>query len=282
MDLYRRAFLEHGHRVAQILLTHADLRSRERHLNARNTVTRLLEAGITPIVNENDTVAVDEIRFGDNDLLASLVGALIGAEMLVILGTVDGLLSKPPGHDGTVVRTVTEIDESIRSMVGGGTAFGRGGMGSKLDAADMIARCGGTTVFASARERDVLPRVCAGEAIGTTFLPRGEGMPGRKRWIAFFDRPQGQLHLDHGATRAITDQGRSLLAVGVRSTDGRFERGAPVRLLDPTGREIARGLVNYPADDLRRIQGQPSEAIPGLLGRREYDEVVHRDNLVMI
>jgi glutamate 5-kinase len=282
MEIYRRFFAQHGVAAAQVLLTHADLRSRERHLNARNTLGRLLRDGVVPIINENDTVAVDEIRVGDNDTLAALVSVLLRADALMLLTTTDGLLTRPPADGGTPVRAVTRITEETFAMAGGpGCGLGTGGMRSKVEAADVVTRCGECAVIADARAPDVLARILAGEDVGTFFAPRPGRLAGRKRFIAFFDHPRGAVHLDAGAALAVRERGRSLLAAGIRAVDGSFSRGDPVRLLDHEGTEIARGLINYPADELRRIQGCASDEIAGVLGRREYDEVVHRDNLVL-
>ncbi|MHC4948686.1 MAG: glutamate 5-kinase [Planctomycetota bacterium] len=281
MELYRRSFAAHDLVVAQVLLTHADLRARERHLNARNTLSRLLRRGVVPVINENDTVAVDEIRVGDNDLLSALVACLVRADALVLLTGADGLLTRPPGEGGRLVPRVERITHDIRAMAGGaGSDVATGGMRSKLEAVEIVTRAGERAVIANAREPDVLGRLFAGETLGTLFDPRERRLADRKRWIAFFDHPRGALHLDGGAVDAVR-AGRSLLAIGIRRAEGRFDRGAPVRLLDPDGVEIGRGLVNYPSDDLDRITGLRSDAIAGVLGTCEYEEVVHRDNLAV-
>jgi len=282
IGLYRDAFARHGAVVAQVLLTHSDLRARERHLNARNTLSRLLGAGVVPIVNENDTVAVDEIRVGDNDLLSALVANLISADLLVLLTTADGLLSRPPGEGGKLIARVESITAEIRAMAGGaGSSVGTGGMRSKLQAAEMVSRCGIPLVIANARLPGVLPRILAGETVGTLFDPGSARMAGRKRWIAFFHRPRGQITVDRGAAGALRFRGSSLLAIGVKSVAGDFERGDPVSILDEEGLEIARGLVNYPAPQLRLICGRRSDQIATILGHCEYEEVIHRDNLVL-
>jgi glutamate 5-kinase len=285
IGLYRELFALHGLKSAQLLLTHADMRSRERHLNARNTFHRLLCGGVLPIVNENDSVAVDEIRVGDNDMLSGLVACLVRADLLVMLTNADGLLTRPPDHSerSDLVPTVSQITPEVYAMAGGSSSpVATGGMRSKVQAADMVTRAGEFALIANGLVPDVLERIFAGEPLGTVLEPRQQRLRGRQRWIAFFDHPQGDLHVDAGAARAVRDQGRSLLAVGVQDVDGTFPRGAPVRIIDPHGGEIARGLVNYPADDLRRIQGCRSVQIVEVLGNCEYEEVVHRDNLVVV
>ena len=286
VGLYREVFARHGLSVAQVLLTHADLRSRERHLNARNTINRLLTGGIVPIVNENDTVAVDEIRVGDNDLLSALVACLVRADALVMLTSADGLLSRPPGdgarEPGELIDLVPRITAETYTMAGGTESeVATGGMRSKLEAAEMVTRAGEWAIIANGRCQDVLTRLFAGEALGTVFQPGPQRLRGRKRWIAFFDRPQGDLHVDPGAAGALRDGGKSLLPVGIRRVDGTFRRGAPVRIINPQGTEIARALVNYPSNELRRILGCRSSEIVEILGSCEYEEAVHRDNLVL-
>jgi glutamate 5-kinase len=281
VEVYRRYFTDHGIAAAQVLLTHADLRSRERHLNARNTLTRLLRDGVVPVVNENDTVAVDEIRVGDNDTLAALVSVLLRADALVMLTTTDGLRARADDA-GTLMTTVPRITPETFAAAGGTrSGLGTGGMRTKVEAADIVTRCGECAIIADASEPDVLARVLGGEAIGTFFAAREDRLAGRKRWIAFFDRPRGALHLDAGATVAVRDQGRSLLAAGIRAVDGAFASGDPVRILGDCGNEIARGLVAYPASELQRIHGCTSAEIAEILGRADAGEVVHRDDLVL-
>ena len=284
IGLYRALFATHGLTTAQMLLTHADLRARERHLNARNTFHRLLREGVVPVVNENDTVAVDEIRVGDNDLLSALVACLVRADLLVMLTNADGLFRRPPdaAGGGDLVDRVSRVTPEIYAMAGGSaSSVATGGMRSKVQAADMVTRAGERALIANGLLPDVLTRIFAGEPLGTLVEPRPQRLRGRQRWIAFFDHPQGELQVDAGAARAVREQGRSLLAVGVHEITGSFARGAPVRIIDPRGDEVARGLVNYPADELRRILGCRSARIVEILGACEYEEVVHRDNLVV-
>jgi glutamate 5-kinase len=282
VDLYRRLFHGHGLAIGQVLLTHGDLQTRDRHLNARNTFSRLLRCGAVPIVNENDTVAVEEIRFGDNDKLSALVAMLLRADALIMLTTVDGLLTSTESGNGRLVPTVKEITPEIRALAGGSTSgIAVGGMQTKIEAADMVTRSGEHCVVADGRRPGVLTAIMDGEAIGTVFEPAPERMADRKRWIAFFDHPRGELQVDAGASRALRQEGRSLLPIGMTAVSGTFERGAPVRIVDDAGREIGRGLVNYAAHELGRIVGLRSEEIADVLGVCEYEEVVHRDNLVL-
>jgi glutamate 5-kinase len=282
IGLYRRCFAAHGLPIGQVLLTHGDLRSRHRHLNARNTFSRLLSSGCVPIVNENDTVAVDEIRFGDNDLLSALVAMLVRADLLVMLTTVDGLHDRPPEQGGAVIDTVSRITERIHAMAGGAaSAVAVGGMRTKVQAAEMVTQAGEFCVIANGRRPRVISHILAGERIGTVFEPGERRMAGRKRWIAFFDHPRGELHVDEGAAAALCHGGRSLLAVGITSVVGRFGRGTPVRIIGPDGQEIARGLVNYDAEELGRIAGLQTGQVVQALGGPAYGEVVHRDNLVL-
>ncbi|TVQ32098.1 MAG: glutamate 5-kinase [Phycisphaeraceae bacterium] len=282
IELYRDLFAVRGVAVGQVLLTHDDMRSRERHLNARNTLNRLLEAGAVPIVNENDTVAVDEIRVGDNDRLGALVGHLVRADLVIILSSIDGLHAAPPETGAPLVPRVTEITPEVRAMAKGkGSDVAVGGMATKLDAADMVMRAGEYMVIAHGREPDVLLRLMAGEALGTVFEPRPTRIGGRKRWIAFFERPAGKLFVDDGAAAALRKRGKSLLPAGVRTVEGMFKRGDVVSVVDESSAEIARGLVNYGADDLRLIAGRKTSEIERILGRREHDEVIHCDNMTL-
>ena len=289
IGLYRHFFAEHGITAAQVLLTRADLQARSRHLNARNTFSRLLRAGVVPIVNENDTVAVDEIRVGDNDLLSALVACLVRADVLVMLTTVDGLMTRPPvasaGGEagGELVKVVDRITPETHAMAGESESdVATGGMRSKLQAAQMVTTAGERVVIANGRTPDVLTRIFEGDEVGTVFEPRPQRLEGRKRWIAFFDHPRGDIEIDAGATKAVRTDGRSLLAVGITAVRGTFDRGDPVRIVDPGGTEIGRALVNYPSDEVVRILGCRSGEIVKILGCCEYEEVVHRDNLVLI
>ncbi len=281
IGLYRQLFAVHGLAIGQVLLSHADLHSRQRHLNARNTMSHLLSCKAVPIVNENDTVAVEEIRFGDNDVLSALVSMLVRADALIVLSSIDGLMAGPDRSSHLLPR-VTEITDEIRALAGGsGTGVGVGGMRTKIEAADMMTRAGGWCVVANGRTEEVLPRILAGETLGTVFEPGERKMAGRKQWIAFFDHPQGSLQIDAGAVRALREQGRSLLAIGITAVMGSFQPGSPVRIVSADGLEIGRGLVNFSADELERIKGRRSDQIAQLLERVDFEEVIHRDNLVL-
>ena len=282
MQVYRNLFAEHGFTVAQVLLTHADLRSRERHLNARNTFSTLLAHGVIPIVNENDTVSVEEIRFGDNDQLSALVAMLVHADLLVMLTTTEGLLTKPPELAGELVPHVPRVTREVTAMAGApASTLSLGGMRSKVLAAEMVTRAGERAVIANGAIEGIISKIIAGENVGTLFEPRPEKLGGRKRWIAFFDHPKGSIRVDDGASAAVASKGRSLLPVGVTAVEGTFARGEPVRIVDPDGSEIARGLVNYSADEVRRLAGRKTSEIAEILGRRDYEEIVHRDNMVL-
>ena len=285
MALYDRAFRVHRCRIGQVLLTHDALTQRERHLNARNTLLRLLEHGVIPIINENDAVATEEIRFGDNDLLSSLVAMLLGADLLVLLTTVNGLRAPVEGGRTRRVRWLPAVTPAALKMVFGSTnEISTGGMASKLQSAHNVARVGIPVVIADGRRPGVLSRILAGEDVGTLI-----GQPqkqlrwdARERWIGFFHRPKGAVVVDDGAVRAIVQEGRSLLPIGVRAVVGRFVGGDVVDVKDGGGRVIARGLVSYSSKDLERIRGRRTSEIAGILGSCPYEEVIHRDNMVVL
>lgn len=282
---YEQAFARSGIRVAQVLLTQEDISARPRYLNARNTFLVLLGFGVLPIVNENDTVAVEEIKVGDNDNLAALVAHLIDADLLVLLTDVDGLYTGDPRRDPGARRlsTVEAVTEEIQRLVWdaeGGVSVG--GMSTKLEAAQKVTSSGIPMVIASGREPGTLGRVLRGEPVGTYFVPRGDRLAARKRWIAFAAPPQGRLTVDAGAKSALTERGKSLLPSGVVDVEGEFHAGEVVSLSLADGTEFARGLTNYDAVELRKIQGAKTGAIEELLGYKSFDEVVHRDNLVLL
>ena len=286
VDLYRKRFAPHGRRVGQVLVPRGGLEQRERFVNARHTLLTLLGLGVVPIVNENDTVATEEIRFGDNDNLSATVVNLVTADLLVILSDVDGLYDRPPGEAGAepprVIDCVEEFTpEIVRAARGSSSAFGRGGMTTKLEAAQAAARCGASTVVANGRAPDVLLRVAAGEVVGTLFQA-GSRLASRKHWLAYTTRTRGSLVLDDGAVKALVERGKSLLAAGVSEVRGGFGVGDPVACLDGRGREIARGLVAYGSEEIRRIAKLPAREIPRVLGYSNGDEVIHRDDLVLL
>ncbi len=286
MRAYEKIFEQLGRKVAQLLLTHDALSHRDRYLNARNTLFTLLDWGVVPIINENDTVSVEELRFGDNDTLGALVTNLTEADLLICLTDVAGLYSANPSEDpeAKLLSTVARIDATVQAMVGGITSkVGTGGMGTKIKAAKMVAARGGCCVIGPGREPEILTRLFAGEAVGTFFLPQAEKLASRKHWIAYTLRPQGYLRLDAGACRALAEGGKSLLPSGIVEVQGKFGIGAPVHCLNPAGEAIAAGLVNYSAADLDRIKGVKSCHIEQVLGRaKDFDEVIHRDNLVLL
>jgi glutamate 5-kinase len=282
---YEDGFAQRGMHTAQILLTRDDLANRARYLNARSTLRTLLSLGVIPVVNENDTVATDELRFGDNDTLAALVANLIEAELLILLTDQDGLFEADPrtNPDACLI-SATRIDDSRLDTAAGGSrsGLGRGGMLTKVRAARLAARSGCATVIAPGRRAGVLEEIHRGADIGTLLMPVQGPQAARKQWLAGHLQPQGRLVLDDGAVRALREKGRSLLAVGVKAVDGQFSRGDPVACVDADGREIARGLVNYDALETRRLRGQPSANFAAILGFVDDEELIHRDNLVLV
>jgi glutamate 5-kinase len=283
VQAYESAFQRHGFGTAQVLLTHDDLADRKRYLNARTTLRTLLEYGVIPVINENDTVATEEIRFGDNDALAGLLSNLIEADLLLILTDQEGLFDRDPrAHaDAGLVREGKAGDPALLAMAGGSGALGRGGMRSKLMAAEKAGRSGAATVIAWGRVERVILRVLAGEAIGTWLKPSQERIAARKQWLAGRLHAAGRLILDAGAARALRQAGRSLLPVGVKAVEGQFTRGEMVVCVDPEGRDVARGLVNYGSEEAVRIMGQASDRIEDILGYVDEPELIHRDNLVL-
>ena len=283
-QVYDSAFLEHGLHTAQILLTHEDLADRKRYLNARSTLTTLLGLGVVPIINENDTVVTDEIKFGDNDTLGALVANLIEADALIILTDQPGLFTADPRKDpaATLIQEATAGDTSLEAMAGGaGTRVGTGGMITKVIAAKRAAKSGAHTAIASGRETDPIIRLAAGEALGTLLVSNTPPLAARKQWLADHLQLTGRLQLDAGAVDALK-AGRSLLPIGVVAAEGEFERGAAVACLDPAGREIARGLSNYGSGEARLIARKSTAEIETLLGYIDEPEIIHRDNLILL
>jgi glutamate 5-kinase len=285
VEAYERSFRAHGLHTAQILLTHADLADRERYLNARSTLRRLLELRVVPIINENDTVTTEEIKVGDNDTLGALVANLIEADALIILTDQPGLYTADPRKHphAQFVSEAQAGDPKLEAMAGGaGSSVGTGGMLTKVLAAKRAARSGAHTVIVSGREPDVLARLSAGEALGTHLIARQAPLAARRQWLADQLQVAGKLVLDEGAVQALLVQGKSLLPIGVVEVQGRFQRGDVVGCVDGSGRDLARGLVNYSADEARRIARHASSEIEGILGYVDEPELIHRDNLVLL
>ena len=285
IEAYESCFRKHDLHTAQILLTHEDLADRKRYLNARSTLRTLLDLGVIPVINENDTVATDEIRFGDNDTLAALVTNLIEADALVILTDQPGLYTKDPRHhaDAELIREARAGDARLEKMAGGvGSHISSGGMLTKVLAARRAARSGAATIIASGRETNVLVRLASGEAIGTQLNAETLTLAARKQWMADHLQVRGKLKLDDGAVRALRADGKSLLPIGVFEAAGEFERGEVVSCLDPLGQEVARGLVNYSSIETRKILKSPSHEIEARLGYIDEPELIHRDNLVLL
>lgn len=286
MEVYTKFFTGHGITVAQILLTREDMNDRRRYLNARNTLLKLVgDFKAVPIINENDTVATEELRFGDNDTLSALVAGLVGADLLVLLSDVNGLFTGDPrkNREASLIPVVKEITPEIWAMAGqAGTALGTGGMLTKLEAARIATSSGIPMVLAAGKDPGIINRITGGEQVGTLFLPVRENLLGRKRWIAFAGQPRGQLVIDNGAVEALTIHKKSLLPSGVVGVKGQFNLGDLVSIVDSTNREIARGLSNFSAVEILKIMGKKSKDIIKILGHKSYDEVVHRDNLVCL
>ncbi|HDH01199.1 MAG TPA: glutamate 5-kinase [Nitrospirae bacterium] len=284
MWAYEHHFSEFNKKVAQVLLTRDDIANRLRYINAKNTLFTLMSYNVIPIINENDPVAVDEIKFGDNDMLAALTAGLIEADMLVILSDVDGLYSKDPGRKGAkIIKSVDKITPDIEKIAGGkGSAVGTGGMYSKLLAAKQTTDYGIPVVIMNGKKSGLLPGLIEGKKIGTYFEPRKQGLTSKKGWIAYGVRSRGAIYLDDGAVKALTVRGKSLLPSGITKIEGRFDVGDYVRCLTREGKKIAKGLTNYSSKDLEHIKGKKTSEIERVLGYKYSDEVIHRDNLVLI
>ena len=276
MQTYNSFLAPLGYVVGQLLLTHGDFQDRRRYLNMRNMLNAMEERRVLPVINENDTVAVDEIRFGDNDTLAGLVANAVDADVTVLLSDVDGFYM-----DGRLQEDVREVTPEVEAAAGGTSGLGSGGMVTKINAAKVVTAAGGCLLLAHGK-RHSLPALLDGPPLGTLFWPRGTRLDHRKRWIAHTLKEAGALTVDDGGAEALRSRGRSLLSVGVTGCDGDFEVGDPVVVRDRSGRAIAKGLVNYSAQDLRRIMGRRTEEIDGILGCRPSDEIVHRDNMVIL
>ncbi len=283
MHNYATAFKKYNISIAQILLTREDLQNRHRYLNARNTLLRLLEKGVIPIINENDTVAVEEIKFGDNDTLSALVALMMDADLLTILTSINGLYTDIPcdNNKAEFVSYVKKVTPSIEKMAKC-KGDGAGGMETKIKAAKMLTESGIPVVIANGREKQILRKIISGEEMGTFFAPLEQKKKGKKRWIAFSLKSKGQIIVDKGAKEALLKGGKSLLPSGILSVKGEFEAGDSVSITDEKGKEFARGLSNYSSDEIEKIKGLKSSEIKQVLEYKDYDEVIHRDNLVVL
>jgi glutamate 5-kinase len=285
MAKYEACFRKHDQHIAQVLLTSDDLSNRSKFLNARNTLFTLLQCGIIPIINENDSVVVDEIKFGDNDILSALVTNLVDADLLLILTDQDGLYERDPQRekDARLIRLVDRVGRAILDSAQGGTGrLGTGGMRSKVDAAKKASLFGIPTIIVNGRTRRIISRVFAGEDVGTFFLPRKTRLSSRKYWIAFNVKPKGILVVDDGAKRAIVEKGKSLLSSGLIAVSGSFQFGDAVSCHDRNGIEFARGLVKYRSEDVNKLKGLHTRDIEKALGHKDYDEIIHRNDLVVL
>jgi len=285
MRAYEDAFAAHGISVAQLLLTRGDLADRTRHLNARATLETLLECGVVPIINENDTVAVDEIKFGDNDNLSALVTSLVDAGLLIIMTDIDGLYNADPRQNpkAQLIPLVKSVTKELELAAGGsGSTVGTGGMATKLAAAKKAGRSGAATLIVNGKTPHIVLRALQGEETGTLILASRESLTQRKHWIAFTLRPQGRITVDTGAALVLRKEGRSLLSSGVITVEGNFERGACIRVCDQDGTEFARGIVDYSSSETAQIMGHKSLEIEDILGYRYGDALIHRDNFVLL
>lgn len=282
---YEGSFNKYKQNTAQVLLTHDDLSCRRRFLNARNTLFTLFQCGIIPIINENDSVVVEEIKFGDNDILSVLVTNLVDADLLLILTDRDGLFEKDPQHskNATLIKVVEEINHEIEELAKGSKSkVGTGGMISKVDAAKKASIFGIPTIIVNGKVKGIITKVFRGEEVGTLFLPRKSKLSSRKHWIAFNVKPKGTLIVDDGAKRAILERGKSLLPSGLVEVKGNFNFGDAVKCIDTKGGEFARGLVNYKAEEIMKLRGVHSSEIKKIVGYKYYDEIIHRDDLVVL
>jgi len=284
MHIYEKLFSEYGQVVAQLLLTRPDLADRRRFLNARNTLLTLLNKEVVPIINENDTVVVEELRFGDNDTLGALVAGLVDADLLILLSDIDGLYTGDPRKDenARLISVVGEITTEIKGLAGSeGSKFGSGGMATKISAAKIAINAGIPMIIANGSQPDIIREILIGAQVGTLFIPRDVKPHARKNWIAFGSNIQGKLWVDDGARKAILKNGKSLLPSGIFKIEGTFTSGHVISIVDFEGVEFARGIVNYNAQELEKIKGIQCKEIVNILGYKDYDEVIHRDNLAL-
>lgn len=286
IEVYNECFKKHGYHAAQLLLTRQDFEDRQRYLNTCNTLSALLNFKTIPIINENDTISVEEITFGDNDILSALVTNLLRADLLILLSSVDGLYTTPPtsGKSCSVLSVVDSISADIKKLAfKQKTKEGVGGMKSKLEAAGIVAGSGEAVIIANGRQPDILSKIMNYDNVGTLFLPYRKKIASRKRWIGFIARPKGEVYIDEGALDALQKKGKSLLPSGVIKIDGNFVKGDVVSIVNVNeNREIARGLMNYSAEEAQKIKGLRSSLIKKTLGYKPYDEIIHRDNMVLL
>lgn len=286
ISMYDECFKLHGYHAAQILLTREDFEDRQRYLNTCNTIHTLFQLNAIPVVNENDTISVDEIRFGDNDALSALVTNLLNAELLIILSSVDGLYEKIPTARGkaTVIPIIENVSDEIRQLAfDEKTRRGVGGMQTKLEAASIVTNAGEAVIIANGRTEGILKKIVQGEDVGTLFLPKEEKLASRKRWIGYTIKPKGKVLIDDGARKALTEKGKSLLASGIVSVEGKFDKGDIVSVSGKeNGTVVARGLTNYSSHEIEKIKGCSTSQIARVLGYKLYDEVIHRDNMVIL
>lgn len=279
MRIYELIFGEYGQIVAQVLLTQGDINDRKRYINASNTISTLLQSNVIPIINENDTVAVDEIKFGDNDTLSAMLINLIKADLLIVLSDVDGFYDQ----DGKIISVIPTITPEIKKLAKGeGSSVSVGGMITKLRAAEIVTGAGETMVIANGKKAGIITRILEGYDEGTIFLPRSYKMSSRKRWIAYSNKCKGMIKVDEGAKQALVTRGKSLLPSGILWVSGDFEFGDAVRCVDENGVEFARGLTNYSSKEIEQIKGKRTDQIEVILGYLYYEEVIHRDNLVIL
>ena len=284
MHIYEKFFSEYGVTAGQVLLTREDFSDRRRFLNARNTLHALLQFGVIPVINENDTVAVDEIKLGEYDTLSALVAGLVDAELLVLLSDIQGLCTADPRRDpgACLIREVPEITPEIESLAGGaGSKLGSGGMATKISAARIAAHSGVSTVLACADEKDIILKVINGELVGTVFWPCSNKLENRKQWIAYSAAVCGKIRVDEGAAAAMLKHGKSLLPSGVTGVEGQFDIGSTVSIVGPDNQEIARGITSYSSAEIDQIKGVQTGEISRILGHKDYDEIVHRNNMAL-
>lgn len=284
MHIYEKIFSEYGEIVAQLLLTRDDLQNRKRFLNSRNTLLTLIKQRVIPIINENDTVVVEEIKFGDNDTLAALVAGLVNADLLILLTDIDGLYTADPRNDSEaqLISLVLEIDEEISSLAGdSGSKFASGGMVTKIEAGKIAVNAGIPMIIANSKEDNIINKLVQGEDKGTLFIPRDTNPHSRKKWIGFASETEGSLIVDQGCRDALICNGKSLLAKGIENIEGTFERGSVVKIIDSSGEEFARGIASYSSEEMEKLKGRHSDDFIEIIGYKDTDSVIHRDNLIL-